>query len=101
MINARAAIEQMRSGQIGQPAACMIESNMALSVDGVTSRTGRVNYGVGLSRREPCLMQRSASCERLPLRVREPSPGEVENFVDNSLAPDRAINVGGPLGLCA
>ena len=26
MINARAAIEQMRSGQIGQPAACMIEN---------------------------------------------------------------------------
>jgi hypothetical protein len=33
MINARAAIEQMSSGQIGQPAACMIESNMALSVE--------------------------------------------------------------------
>jgi len=32
MISARAAIEQMSSGQIGQPAACMIESNMALSV---------------------------------------------------------------------
>ena len=27
MINARAAIEQMSSGQIGQPAACIIESN--------------------------------------------------------------------------
>ena len=46
MISANAAIEQMRSGQIGQPAACMIESNMALSVDEVTNRTGRVNYGV-------------------------------------------------------
>jgi hypothetical protein len=33
MTNARAAIEQMSSGQIGQPAACMIESNMALSVE--------------------------------------------------------------------
>jgi hypothetical protein len=35
MIRANAAIEQMRSGQIGQPAACMIESNMNLSDDEV------------------------------------------------------------------
>ena len=47
MINARAAIEQMSSGQIGQPAACMIESNMALSVERRRlGRTGRLNYGV-------------------------------------------------------
>jgi hypothetical protein len=49
MINARAAIEQMSSGQIGQPAACMIESNMALSVERRRPRrTGRMNYGVPL-----------------------------------------------------
>jgi hypothetical protein len=35
MIKAKAAIEQMSSGQIGQPAACMIESNMTLSDDEV------------------------------------------------------------------
>jgi len=47
MISARAAIEQMSSGQIGQPAACMIESNMALSVERRRQgRTGRLNYGV-------------------------------------------------------
>jgi hypothetical protein len=47
MINARAAIEQMSSGQIGQPAACMIESNMALSVERRRpGRNGRFNYGV-------------------------------------------------------
>jgi hypothetical protein len=47
MINARAAIEQMSSGQIGQPAACMIESNMALSVERRRpGRTDRLNYGV-------------------------------------------------------
>ncbi|MEO8310963.1 MAG: hypothetical protein ABI520_07320 [Caldimonas sp.] len=47
MINARAAIEQMSSGQIGQPAACMIESNMALSVERRRlGRTDRPNYGV-------------------------------------------------------
>jgi hypothetical protein len=47
MINARAAIEQMSSGQIGQPAACMIESNMALSVERRRPRrTDRINYGV-------------------------------------------------------
>ena len=47
MINARAAIEQMSSGQIGQPAACMIESNLALSVERRRlGRTGRFDYGV-------------------------------------------------------
>jgi hypothetical protein len=47
MISARAAIEQMSSGQIGQPAACMIESNMALSVERRRlGRTDRSNYGV-------------------------------------------------------
>jgi len=47
MINARAAIEQMSSGQIGHPAACMIESNMALSVERRRQgRTDRSNYGV-------------------------------------------------------
>jgi len=37
----------MSSGQIGQPAACMIESNMALSVERRRPRRiGRLNYGV-------------------------------------------------------
>jgi hypothetical protein len=31
MIKASAAIEQIKSGQIGHPAACIIESNRALS----------------------------------------------------------------------
>ncbi|HEY2560356.1 MAG TPA: hypothetical protein VGI48_11655 [Caldimonas sp.] len=47
MTSARAAIEQMSSGQIGQPAACMIESNMALSVERRRPcRRDRADYGV-------------------------------------------------------
>ncbi|HZW72904.1 MAG TPA: hypothetical protein VFF43_05125 [Caldimonas sp.] len=83
MTSARAAIEQISSGQMGQPAACMIESNTALSV----------------GRRRPCRKKaRIMACRRrasnhgrvgrdIPDDGAVSSPqgaafNEVENFVD-------------------
>jgi hypothetical protein len=50
MISASAAMEQMSSGQIGQPAACIIENNMALSCGRFgPSCICRADYGVTLA----------------------------------------------------
>ncbi|MDQ2736883.1 MAG: hypothetical protein M3Y55_18265 [Pseudomonadota bacterium] len=47
MITVNAAMEQMSSGQIGQPAACIIENKRALSCGGSFSRASpRADYGV-------------------------------------------------------
>jgi hypothetical protein len=52
MITASAAMEQMSSGQIGQPAACIIENNMALSCGrsgAALAHSLRADYGVTLA----------------------------------------------------
>ena len=101
MISARAAIEQMSSGQMGQPAACMIESNMALSVE----RRRRVapvgvNYGVRLGASPASRTVTTGRRVTAPLSLAN-RPRAVENFVDNSpvrgAGTPRAARPAGPL----
>ena len=82
MTNARAAIEQMSSGQMGQPAACMIESNMALSVERRRScRRGRADYGVLSARVRIAhavrVTYRTAASFRCAPRIASPTSGKL------------------------
>src|SRR5450755_585390 len=99
MISASAAMEQISSGQIGQPAACSIESNMALSCD----RLGRPSWppaARGLWRDAwvasgDVVRLRIADANRVD-RTLSSSTGSVDNFVDNRQANRWRLSIGAP-----
>ena len=85
MTTVNAAIEQISSGQIGHPAACIIESNRALSCGcpGSDASPLRADYGVAKGR-DRCSTPAIAAAVRTTFPgLRQPSTRAVENFVDN------------------
>ncbi|MFT3955373.1 MAG: hypothetical protein QM722_13575 [Piscinibacter sp.] len=71
-------IEQMMSGQIGQPAACMIENKRALSMASTSAKaglSGRAMIDQGVRDRA----MRALGVAKTP----EQSTADVDNFVGN------------------
>ena len=94
MTRARATTEQRISGQIGQPAACMIENKRVLSwrLDGARRCMAR-KAALQLYRRE--LWSRRAT------RVRQSSTAAVDNIVRNRARPRKAAQCCGAIALLA
>ncbi|MEO5882366.1 MAG: hypothetical protein ABIQ06_08105 [Caldimonas sp.] len=98
MTRVSAAIEQISKGQIGHPAACIIESNRALSCGCPRTAVSslRADYGVapGLAS-APDLWHASSNAQDDPEPERS-STGAVDNFVDNHHLPLAQPRIGAP-----
>jgi hypothetical protein len=99
MTTVRAAIEQISNGQIGHPAACIIESNQALSCgkpcDRREFRCARIMaWRWGSIRPRRC--GRRAAIRSSAEGLEQPSTRTVDNFVDNLPGTGSKSSIGAP-----
>jgi hypothetical protein len=92
MTTVSAAIEQISSGQIGHPAACIIESNRALSCGcpGTAVSSLRADYGVASGLASTTNLWHPGSNSHDRRKPKESSTRTVDNFVDNLLRRRRS-----------
>jgi hypothetical protein len=85
MTTVNAAIEQISSGQIGHPAACIIESNRALSCGcpGTAVSSLRADYGVASGLASTTNLWHAGSNSHDRRKSKQSSTRTVDNFVDN------------------
>jgi hypothetical protein len=98
MTTVSAAIEQISSGQIGHPAACIIESNRALSCGcpGTAVSSLRADYGVAKGFASATNLWHAGSNSQDREKPKRSSTSTVDNFVDNFPSPRPKSRIGAP-----